>query len=172
MRELTSGATVFAVLVNPNSPGAAPQSKDAQTAALGLGVQLRVASARNESEIDTAFATLASQRVEELLVTSDPYLSSQSERIIALAARYAIPTIYTVRAYSSAGGLISYGGATGETLPEFGHYIGRVLKGEKPANMPVQQSTRFDLVINLNTAKSLGLTIPPALLAQATEVIE
>lgn len=173
LRQLIPDATAFALLVNPAHPSAEQQSKDTETAANSLGVKLRIWRARTEDEIEAAFAGLASRRVDGLAVASDPYLFGQRERVIALAARHAIPTIYTVRAYCQAGGLISYSGAGGEVLEvEYGRYVGRVLKGERPADMPVHRSTNFNLAINLKTAKSLGLTVPPALVAQATEVIE
>ena len=170
LRQLVPKAAAFAMLVNPTNPNSEPQVKDAQEAARVLGVQIRILNARTDSEIEAAFATF-NEPAAGLLVASDAYLFARAARLIALAAQYAVPVIYTVENYVVGGGLISY--ASNERLQlEFGSYIGRILNGAKPADLPVQRSTKFQLAINLKTAKSLGLTVPPSLLAQADRVIE
>jgi putative ABC transport system substrate-binding protein len=171
LQELLPNAANFAILVNPTNPNAESQLIDAQEAARVLGMQLRSLHASSDDEIDAAYATLVNQRIDGLLVASDPYLFARAKRLIELAAQYAVPTIYTVPSYAKAGGLISY--ASSESLlREFGNYAGRILSGSKPADLPIQQSTKFQLVINLKTAKTLGLVMPPTLLARADEVIE
>ena len=146
--------------------------QDVQSAARSLGKQIRVLNAVNEGEIDAAFVAMARERPDALLVGPDPFLNSRREQIVALANHYKLPALYDWREYAEAGGLASYGPSHTEPYRLVGIYTGRILKGAKPADLPVIQSTKFELVINLKTAKSLGLEIPPTLLARADEVIE
>jgi putative ABC transport system substrate-binding protein len=171
LHELVPKAAVFALLVNPSNPNTDPQSKDAQEAARTKAVQVTIVKASTEDEIDDAFATLVNFHADALIVASDPFFFSHRERLVALAAQFSVPAIYTVRRYAEAGGLISYTSSAAMDL-QLGSYTGRILKGEKPADLPVDRPTRFDLVVNLKTAKALGLTVPAILLAQANEVIE
>ena len=170
LRQLMSNAGIIAYLMNPNNPNREIDS--VQTAALALGQQLLVLNASSDQELDAAFVTIAQQQVAALLVASDSFFFDQRDRLVALAARQAIPAIYYLRAFSEAGGLLSYGNSLRDLYRHGGIYTGRVLKGEKPADLPVMQSTKFELVINLMTAKALGLEVPPSLLARADEVIE
>jgi putative ABC transport system substrate-binding protein len=160
--------------VNPANPNTETQSSEMQEAARAIGAQAQIVGASTESEIEMAFAAFANQRVDALVVAADLSLYEHREELVALAARYAIPAIYTVPRYASAGGLISY--TSSMDIPslnyQLGGYTGRILKGAKPAELPVVMSTRFQLVINLKTAKTLGLTVPRSILAQADEVIE
>jgi putative ABC transport system substrate-binding protein len=165
-------AEIIVVLVNPNSPGAELELKDIPEAARRLGQQIVILKTANESEIDSAFATLAQQRIGALLVASDPFFTYRRDQIVALAARYSLPTIYFLREFAATGGLMSYGADLSDTFRQAGIYTGRILKGEKPADLPVMQPTKFELVVNLKTAGSLGLTVPPSLVALADEVIE
>jgi putative ABC transport system substrate-binding protein len=172
LKELVPTAAVMAYLVNPSNPSGALESKEALTAADALGIQLRVLNASTEGELDSAFSALVKLRADALVVAGEPFFDSQRERIVALAARYAVATSYAWRENVVAGGLMSYGNSLTASYRQAGIYAGRVLKGEKPADLPVMQPTKFELVINLKTAKALGLTVPPSLLARADEVIE
>jgi putative tryptophan/tyrosine transport system substrate-binding protein len=172
LSELVPRAGVIALLVNPNSPAAGRVIQEVQQAARAKGVQLPILKAGTESEIDTAFASLVQLQAGALLVAADPFLSSRREQLVALASRHAVPSIYAWREFTASGGLISYGASLTAALHLLGTYAGKVLKGAEPAEMPVQQATKFELVINLKTAEALGLTVPQSLLARADEVIE
>jgi putative ABC transport system substrate-binding protein len=172
LRELVPQASVIGGLINPNYPDAKYQLEQFQAAAGHIGVEAIVLSAGTEVEIDTAFATLDQQHVGALVVGTDPLFGDRRDQLVALAARHSMPAIYFQKEFVNAGGLMSYGPHFANGYREGGLYVGRVLKGEKPANMPVVQPTKFELVINLKTAKALGLTIPPGVLAIAEEVIE
>jgi putative ABC transport system substrate-binding protein len=172
LHELVPKATVIAVLINPTGPNVEALSKDLQLTARTLGMQPHVLYAGSERDFDTVSATLAQLRAGALVIGSDAFFNSRSEQLAALAVRHALPAIYQYREFAAAGGLMSYGGSLTDTNHLAGVYIGRVLKGEKPANLPVQQSTKVELFINLKTAKALGLTVPLALLTRADEVIE
>jgi putative ABC transport system substrate-binding protein len=171
LRDLATSAGAIACLANPNNPIAEPETRDAKSAAHALGLQLRVLNAGSESAIDTAFAFLVRERVAGLLLGSDPLLAV-NRRLVVLTARHSIPAISPDREFALAGGLISYAGNQAATYRQAGIYAARILKGEKPADLPVSQPTKFELVINLATAKALGLDIPPQVLALADEVIE
>jgi ABC-type uncharacterized transport system substrate-binding protein len=172
--ELVPQAKVFALLINPNSPTklSEPLIADLEEAARARGVQLAILRAGTESEIDAAFATLVEQHAGGLVVAGDPFFTSRREQLVALASRHAVPAIYWLRGFAAAGGLISYGVNNDHLFREAGSYAGRILKGAKPADLSVQQPTTFELVVNLNTAKALGLTIPHSMLMLANEVIE
>jgi putative ABC transport system substrate-binding protein len=172
LRELLPGITVITTLLNPNFPGAERQLRDAEAAAGALGLQLIVLRASTEREIDAAFATMAQQGASALVVGGDPSFVARREQIVALAARHAIPTIYPVRDFAVAGGLMSYGTDFADAYRQAGVYTGRIVRGEKPADLPVQRSTKFELVINLKTERTLGVTIPAGVLSIADEVIE
>jgi putative ABC transport system substrate-binding protein len=172
LSEVVPQAGVIALLVNPNNPNAERISRDVQEAARAKGVQLAVLKAGTESEIDAAFASLVQLQAGALVVDPDAFMTSRREQLVALASRHAVPAIYSQRAFVAAGGLVSYGIDDSAVLRQAGIYAGRILKGAKPADLPVQQPTTFELVINLKTAKALGLTIPPSILARAGEVIE
>jgi putative ABC transport system substrate-binding protein len=172
LAELVPRARFVALLVNPNSPNAERTARDVQEAARTNGLELHVLRARSESEIDAAFAALVQLHAGALVVAADPFLSSRREQIVALASRTAVPAIYSWREFAALGGLISYGPSLTVAFHLAGAYAGKILKGAKPADLPVQQPTTFELVINLKTAKALGLSVPRSLLARADEVIE
>jgi len=172
MRELLPKAELIALLVNPKSPVAAPQIRDAQGAAQALGFRLTVLNAISERELDQDFAALVQQRADALFVSADPIFYTRREHLVALAARHSIPTLYEIREYVEVGGLMSYGTVFREGYHEGGIYVGRILKGVKPAELPVEQINKLELVLNGKTAKALGLEIPPTLLALTDEVIE
>jgi putative ABC transport system substrate-binding protein len=173
MNDVVPTASTFAVLVNPTSRVIAEaQSQDLREAATRLGLQLQVLRASTDGELNSAFATLAEMQVGGLVITSDAFFLSQITHLAALAARHAMPAVFGFREFPAAGGLMSYGSDADDAFHQLGVYTARVLKGEKPAELPVVQSTKVQLVINLNTAKALGLTVPPTLLATADEVIE
>jgi len=169
--ELVPQAKVIGYLMNPSNLAIAPNIESAQAAAKAEGRQFQIVKAGTESEIDTAFAAMSQLHVDALVV-GDPLFDSLSAHVAALAARYAVPAVYISRKFVADGGLISYGAILTDAYRRVGIYVGRILKGDKPADLPVQQSTNFELVVNLNTAKALGLTVPPSILARADEVIE
>ena len=172
LRELVPQAAIVAVLLNPSNPDADLQRRDIQAAATAIGQDLRTFDVGNESDIETAFAALVRQRADALLVGSDVFLTNRREQIVALAARYAVPTIYSFRSFAESGGLMSYSTNLVEVYRQVGFYVGRILKGEKPANLPIVQPTKFELVINLKTAKAMNVKISDNLLSLADEVIE
>jgi putative ABC transport system substrate-binding protein len=172
IRELVPAASSIGFLVNPTNPNTEASTKDIQTAAQSLGRQLHVLGASSEGELETVFATLARQQIGALLMASDPFFLSRRDQLVALAARHAVPTFYTIRAYATAGGLVSYAANQSDLYRQTGIYAGRILKGAKPADLPVMQPTKFELVINLKTAKALSLEVPVTLLTRADEVIE
>jgi putative ABC transport system substrate-binding protein len=172
LHDLVPAASIFAVLVNPTNSNAEALSKDLLSAARTLGKQIVVLTASTEREIDSQFATVAQQRVDALIVSPDALFDSQRDHIVALVARQAIPAIYERRESAVAGGLMSYGASVADAYHQAGIYTGRILKGEKPADLPVMQPTKLEFVINLKTAKTLGLTFPPGLLAIADDVVE
>ncbi len=172
LHELVPTATIIALLVTLANPDAETRSGDAQAAARTLGLQLHILHASTERDIDSTFATLVQLRAGGLVISPDAFLSSRSEQIAALAVRHALPAISPYRDFAAAGGLMSYGDSSTDQYRQVGVYAGRILKGEKPADLPVLQSTKVELVINLKTAKTLGLTVPLPLLTRADEVIE
>jgi putative ABC transport system substrate-binding protein len=172
VRKLVPTAKVIGFLVNPNNPNAESDTKDTEAAGGVIGAQIAVLKASSESDIDATFAAFAQQRPDALLVNTDAFFSSRNGQFAALAARYAIPTIYYWRDFVTSGGLVSYGADITDAYRLAGTYTGRILKGAKPAELPVLLPTKFELVINLKTAKALGLTVPPTLLALVDEVIE
>jgi putative tryptophan/tyrosine transport system substrate-binding protein len=172
LSELVPQARVITLLVNPNNPSAERTMRDVQEAARAKEVQLLILKAGTESEIDAAFASFVQLHASALLVGQDPFFFSRREQLAALASRNAVPAIYENREYVAAGGLISYGTSLAAANRQAGIYVGKILKGAKPADLPVERPTRFELVVNLNTAKALGLTVPDALLLRADEVIE
>jgi putative ABC transport system substrate-binding protein len=172
LTELVPTATVVALLVNPTNPVADTLVRELDAAARIRGVELHIIHASTESDLDTVFETLPGLRAAALVIGSDPFFNSRSQQLAALAARHAVPTMYPFREYVAAGGLVSYGDSYADSYRIVGGYAGRILKGDKPADLPVQQSTRVELVINLKSAKALGLTVPLSLRARADEVIE
>jgi len=169
---LVPEARVFALLVNPNNPGAEDETRSAQEAAHAKGVQLHILQAATEGEIGASFTSLSRMRVGALVVQADAFFFNRLVQLVALASRHAVPASYWLRDFAASGGLISYGASIADAWRQVGVYAGRILKGEKPADLPVQQPTVFELVINLKTAKALGLTVPQSLLQRADEVIE
>jgi putative tryptophan/tyrosine transport system substrate-binding protein len=172
LRELLPNAGVFGVLADPAFPATPSIIADLEVGARLLGLQVFVVNARTGSDLEAAFATFSQQRVGAVLVNGSPFFNQRTEQLAALAACYALPAIFPFREYALAGGLISYGSSIGYVAHQLGIYTGRILKGDKPADLPVQQVTKIGLVINLKTAKALGLTIPETLLATADEVIQ
>jgi len=172
LSELVPQAGVIALLVNPNNSNAEQVIGDVREAARAKGVQLHILKVGTESEIDAAFGSLVQPQAGALLVGSDPFFAGRREQLVALASRHAVPAIYEWREFVEAGGLISYGTSLAASFRQLGTYAGRILKGAKPADLPVQQPTTFELVVNLKTAKALGLTVPPSILSRADEVIE
>jgi putative ABC transport system substrate-binding protein len=172
LRELIPDAALFGILADPEFPAMQSIIADLQAAARTLGLQLIAVNARTDSDFETAFATFSQQRVGAILVGPSAFYNLRTEQLAALAARHALPAIYPVREFALVGGLMSYGPSLGYLSHQAGIYTGRILKGEKPADLPVQQTTKIDLIINLKTAKALGLTIPETLLATADEVIQ
>ena len=172
IRELIPTAANVAVLINPAYPTAEVQSRDLHAAARVLGLELRVLHASGERDLDTAFAALVQLRAGALVIGNDSFFNSRSEQLAALMIRHAVPTIFQTREFARAGGLVSYGGSIKDSYRQVGVYTGRILKGEKPADLPVQQTAKVELIVNLKTAKALGITVPQTLLARADEVIE
>jgi putative ABC transport system substrate-binding protein len=172
LRQIVPKATTIAVLVNPNNPEAVSERSDVQAAALAIGQQLLVLDVSSDRDIETAFATFVQRGAGALLVGSGAFFFSHREQVVALAARHALPASYAQREPVVAGGLMSYGSSLTDAYRQAGIYAGRVLKGEKPADLPIMRSTKFEMVINLKTAKTLGLTVPQSLLVAADEVIE
>ena len=173
LRELVPQATRIAALVNPkNAETAEAVTKDITAAGSAIGSQIEIVYASDKQEIEAAFVTFVRNRIDALLVGTDPFFYSRRLQLATLATRHAIPAVYTVREYPEAGGLMSYGTSLKEVYQQVGAYAGRILKGEKPADLPVVQMNKFEFVINLPTARALGLSVPPSLLARADEVIE
>jgi putative tryptophan/tyrosine transport system substrate-binding protein len=172
LREVAPDATLIAFLVNPKNPLAESDTREVHSAAGTTGHKILILSASNDSDIDNAFVALVQQKAGALLVMSDPLFNSRPDKIVALAARHAIPAIYQWRDFPAAGGLMSYGTVLADAYRLVGVYAGKILKGAKPTDLPIQQSVKVQLVVNLGTAKALGLTIPPPVLARADEIIE
>ena len=172
LRQLVPSATTIGVLVNPNTPETEAERKDLLAASLKIGQQLSILDVGSDREIENAFATLVQRGAGAVLIGSGPFLLSHRQQVVALAARSRLPTMYPLREYIEAGGLISYGASITEAYRQAGVYVGQILKGQKPADLTVIQSTKFEFVLNLKTAKTLGLKVPPALIALADEVIE
>jgi ABC-type uncharacterized transport system substrate-binding protein len=172
LRELAPAATRIGLLVNPQNANADTIMREMETAASTIGVQIEVIRANDRPAIDAAFAVLVRNKIDALVVGADPFFFSRRAQLATLAIRHAIPAVFTVREFPEAGGLMSYGTSLTEAFLQMGVYVGRILKGAKPTDLPVVQSTRFDFVINLTTARAIGLEVPPTLLARADEVIE
>ena len=170
--DLLPRAKVIALLVNPSFPQTGPTIRDMQEAARVKAVSLPILKASSESEIIAAFASLTELRADGLVVEGNPFFEGHHEQLVTLAIRQAVPAIYSRRVYTEAGGLISYGSSLTAIHREIGIYVGKILNGPKPADLPVEQPTKFELVVNLKTARALGLTVPPSILARADEVIE
>jgi putative ABC transport system substrate-binding protein len=172
LRELVPKARIVGVLVNPQSPPSQAERMDVLTAAQAVGQRVIVLNVRKEGDFDTAFATIVHERAGALLVTGDALFTSRRHKLVALAAQHAVPTIHTEMLFVEAGGLMKYGASITDAYRQVGIYTGRILKGEKPAGLPIVQPTKFELVLNLKTAKALGLTVPPSLLLRADRLIE
>jgi ABC-type uncharacterized transport system substrate-binding protein len=172
LHQLVPGAVHVAMLLNPTNPNAKTVVRDVEVAARSMGLQIQVLNAATIGEIEAAFATFVRERSDALFVSGDPVFRFRRIQLALLAAHYRVPAIYALRDYAEAGGLMSYGAGLSEAHRQGGVYVGRILKGAKPADLPVVQSSKFELVINLQPARMLGLTVPPSLLATADEVIE
>ena len=172
LRELVPTVSLVGLLVNPNNENAEAIIKDLKVAAATIGVEIVIVRASDSHEIEAAFAALVRNKVHALVVGTDPFFYARRVQLVTLATRHALPTVYNVREYAEAGGLMSYGTSLTEVYRQVGTYTARILKGEKPSNLPVVQSSKFDFVINLPTARALGLAVPPMLLARADDVIE
>ena len=172
LRELVPRARGVAVLVNANNPSGTLEIERVRAAANAVGQAIIVLNASTEAAIDNAFDAIAEKRIEALFVTADPFFLNQRKKFAELCARHAVPAIYAERETATAGGLLSYGASRTDAYRQAGNYVGRILKGEKPRDLPVQQATKFEMVINLKTAKALGLTIPQSIMVRADEVIE
>jgi putative ABC transport system substrate-binding protein len=172
LRMLVPGATRVAVLVNPTNPMTESTSRELEPAGRSMGLQIRVLNASNSQEINAAFATFVDERPDAVLVGVDPFFNGRRVQLVHLATRYAVPASYVAREFAEVGGLMTYGASISDAWHQAGVYCGRILKGSKPAELPVVQSAKFELVINAETARMLGLTVPPSLLSLADEVIE
>ena len=172
LHEVVPGASAVAVLVNPSNPNAESNEQGIEAAAKAMQLRIEFIRASSERDFEAAFATLARQRTGALIVSADGFFAARREHLVALATRHAVPTMYFQREFAAAGGLISYGARSSDMYRHAGIYTGRILKGAKPADLPVLQPTRLELVINLKAARALGLTVPSSLLARADEVIE
>jgi putative ABC transport system substrate-binding protein len=172
LHELVPRAAIIGFLMNPNNPNGDIEARAAQAAASSLGVEIIVFGASSEGELDAAFASMARQRVGALLGASDVFFFSQRDQVVSLASRYKIPAIYYIREFAEAGGLMSYGNSVTDAYRQVGIYVGRILKGQKPGDLPVQESVKFDLVINVRTAKALGIEVPVSMQLLADAVIE
>jgi putative ABC transport system substrate-binding protein len=172
LHELVPTANIIALLVNPTTPAVETITRDAQAAARTLGLQLHVLHASSDSDFDAGFATLAQLRAGALAIGGDPFFTSRSQQLAKLTVDHAVPTIYEFRKFAAAGGLVSYGTSIADAYRLAGVYTGRILKGERPSDLPVQQSTKVEMVLNLKTAKALGITVPLPLVGRADEVIE
>jgi putative tryptophan/tyrosine transport system substrate-binding protein len=172
LHESVPAASVVALLVNPSNPNAEPLSKGLQTVVPRLGLRLELLHAKTDGELDRAFAALPQLRAGALMVAPDPFFNARSAQLAVLATRYAMPTIYLYRQFVTAGGLMSYGASNTDSHRQLGVYTGRILGGAKPADLPVQQSMKIELFVNLKTARALGLAIPQSVLTRADEVIQ
>jgi len=172
LRELLPAASRFGLLVNPKNENAETVTRDLKAAAAKISVEISVVQASNSREIEAAFAALVRDKVDALVIGTDPFFYSRRVQLTTLATRHALPAVYNLRGYAEAGGLMSYGTSITEAYRQVGIYTGRILKGEKPTDLPVVQSTKFDFIINLPTGRALGIEVPPTLLARADEVIE
>jgi putative tryptophan/tyrosine transport system substrate-binding protein len=172
LHELLLTASTIVSLLNPGNPNAHVYASQTQAAAVSLGLRLQVLTAHTEADLEPAFGIMVQQRADALLVIADPFFIARREQVVALAADHAMPAIYPLALFPECGGLMSCGAAVGSLYQQIGTYAGRILKGAKPFDLPIEQNTKYDLVINLKTAKALGLTVPPSLLARTDEVIE